>query len=304
MRFFFFTIACLSATAASAMQFPAQPLWALVNDADVIVIADVSLKWSEPFPETVEEFWVDRDHVSLSVRETLKGSAPAALVVDYSAGLICPAPPRYEVGRRVLAFLKQGTDGRFSTVGLSYGTRYPAESELDAFRTRIREAVALQSDPPVSDVDMIDWLIRTAAQPATRWHGIEPFGNYMRAGFGYSGKRDVQLADMLRPEQLEQLRRVFLLAPPDDDTLPMFLAALRNDRSREIDAAAIAAVGRMNASTTRSGSRPIAFALLLDRLGEKDLRTRYENASRSGLIDVDTAWTELRQRRPELFPRP
>lgn len=279
---------------AGAYPIPPQPLWNLVTGADVVVLATVGRKWRE-VPVDDEDAWRHAmDRVALAPIDVLKGTVTAEeLVVEYSADLSCPAPPHYQTGKRVLTFLRRTSGGRFAVLGLSWGTQYP-EDNFGAFKARIREALVLQSDPPVSEVDKVDWHIRTAAEPATRWDGLWPLVRSSRPDDDGPGIH-------MLPAQLRRLRKVFLSEKPSDGALGVFLMALARDHSKAVDAVAIAGVGAMDPSQTTGEERWLAMVALLKRLEEHDLLARLK----AGAVPIDAAWAEVEQRhRAPTRPKP
>lgn len=280
----------LGALRAEAYPIPPQPLWNLVDEAEVVMIATVGRTWRDALTDDDVKVWRDRDRVALTPIEILKGDVSGEAVVEYSAAMACPAPARYLTGKRVLTFLVRGPDGHFIPVGLSYGTVYPDDAGIDAFRTRIREAIALQSDPPVSNIDKVDWHIRATAHPATRWDGLWPLVHTE------TPEEESAIATRLLPAQRSALRRVFLKEAPHDATLALFLEALKSDHSKQVDAVAIARVGAMDPSLTRQNDRWLAVVALLDRLDEQELLADLKDDK----IDMGRAWyeTSLRHSQP------
>src|SRR5262249_57705503 len=77
-----------------------------------------------------------------------KGESPPELTVGFPGNLACPAPPLFNPGQRVLAFLAR-EQGGVVNVGLASGTRYPRTPEaVGAYRSAVREALALQDPWP------------------------------------------------------------------------------------------------------------------------------------------------------------
>jgi hypothetical protein len=155
--------------AATAPSFPIDPasLLQLYGDATVIVVAEV-----DPCGEHVSDrdsFW--EACAQLYPQETLKGSVPREpLHVRHAPGMICPAPARYSPGERVLAFLRWEPEKEaFFTCSLSYGTKYPDDDGLAAYRERINEVAAILE---VENADLrleqtVEWLVKCAEHEAT-----------------------------------------------------------------------------------------------------------------------------------------
>ncbi|MGD8376831.1 MAG: hypothetical protein PVF68_11870 [Acidobacteriota bacterium] len=224
------------------------PLWDLVDRSDRIVLAQVMEEIEVPPPDVDLEGAPSATVLGgpgslarLGVRETWKGTAGDEIRVVYNGNLICPAPPRYETGMTVIAFLRQTEDG-WRTVGLSYGTLYPAAGEVDDFREMVKEAVRLQGGPPTIS-ERRDWLVEAASRPGTRWHGLyELVPETDRLHSFYDPERKPAARTILSHDQLEKIARGFVDSPPTDRTLPMALAVLRPFRAPGLDEAAVSAV--------------------------------------------------------------
>lgn len=169
----------LLAPAAGAFPIPPQTLWELTRGADRVVLARVhhihpDRDEGDELDERYRRFRMDPGLAELEILDTWVGPAGDASVrVRYHPEWGCPAPPSYRDGERVLAFLRRGDgDGSFETVGLSYGTQYPADDELTALKERVLEAARLHALQEVPDRLRADWAVRAIADPATRWDGV------------------------------------------------------------------------------------------------------------------------------------
>jgi hypothetical protein len=157
----------------SAYPIPPQPLDKLTRESDLIVIARVVETTRE---ESRDESDFRSAIARLQITSVLKGSLSGQVVeVVYPADLGCPAPPRYEKGKTVLAFLTSNEQtGRFRTVGLSYGTKYGSRRELEVYSARIREFVEIEQQPDsaLRRQQLVEWFVRCAEEPATRREGM------------------------------------------------------------------------------------------------------------------------------------
>ncbi|MBZ4419406.1 hypothetical protein [Myxococcus sp. RHSTA-1-4] len=277
-------LAVLLAPLPQAEAFPIAPqtLWELTQKATLVVWADI--EGVEPLPPNPSgEKTVDLnagDVARLRVREVWKGATrPGELVeVHFNSGLVCPAPPRYEPGLAVVAFLTL-EGGRWRTVSLSYGTRYPtSHSEADAYREAVTRAHAIQeqwtqvraSGRTADDMAAArtSWQVLAAAHPATRWdgmYGLEPESDEDHFFYDLRRPRSAPLS----PAQREQLAKGFVEHPPLDRALPMMLATLRGQASVEVDRAAANALETLLAEEDPPHWAALAFALLRERHGEK-----------------------------------
>jgi len=208
---------------------PLQPLtlWELVERSDLIVLADV---------EGVDRLalgagagdW-NSAQARLRVAERWKGDGPAELTVPFPGNLACPAPPVFTPGRRVLAFFAR-EQGALANVGLASGTRYPRTPEaVNAYRTAVREAIALQ-DPwpsrPSSAAQRRAWQLRLISHPATRADGLPLL---------------LQPGVVWTDDERQVLARAFVDAPPVDDALPAMLRALEPLPDPAVTTAAVSA---------------------------------------------------------------
>jgi len=145
-----------------AFPIPPQTLWDLTLEAERVVVARV---------ETVK---IDEsgDLAVLRVIETWKGPFTEFIRVRFSSRMICPAPPRYVEGREVLAFLKASDEvaDSFTTVGLSYGSLYPAVEDRQAFWQLVHRLGS--ADDSTSFTMKKEWHVEAASRRATRWHGL------------------------------------------------------------------------------------------------------------------------------------
>jgi hypothetical protein len=268
--------------------YPITPvtLWDLLTGSQVVVLADVG---------AVTDCWAKDDEdppaachglrgdaiAMLRVREIWKktesvaDSDLASLLVRYEAHMICPAPPRYEPGKLVIAFLRQGGSG-WETVALSYGTLYPAVNEVEVYRSLIKEAQRLQASPPVPRQAQLDWLVVAASRRATRWQGIYellPRADSLHSSYDGDLERRTG-TEGLTSEQYQALARGFAEEPSTDRTLPMFLALFEGRPSHALDRAAMGAVERLLLEDKAPWWIGEALGPLLRRLGDSMVENR------------------------------
>lgn len=155
---------------ATAFPIPPQPLRQLCADSQLIVVAKV---------EQVVSF-TDKDGYTLSkallhISAMLKGDEHNEFAqVLFNPSMVCPAPPRYPEGSSVIAFLyREEGEYLFRTAGLSYGTKVLPENEAQIYIKRIREVLEIQKsdDSPAKEEQTVEWLVRCAEEPVTRWEG-------------------------------------------------------------------------------------------------------------------------------------
>jgi len=314
---------------AEAYPIPPETLWSLTQQAELVVWADVQEVLTLPAHERALAQKEDRasgDFARLVVREAWKGNARQGELLEvHWRPMICPAPPRYEKGLAVVAFLKRRA-GKWRTVAMSYGTRYPASNDdADAYR----RAVTLARDAQERSVDgsgnldaaRVDWHVRVSDHPMTRWdglYGLVPEGDSARSF--YDGRDRTPLA--LTGAQLELLARGFVERPPLDHALPMMLMALRGHVDVNVDLMAARAIETVLTLDGPPDWLPHAFELLRERQGDEKLASRkaltqderMERVSRDARPGSSTSrkgftrdWTRFKKRHqltPALLPLP
>ena len=321
LRMFGALIAVLFLVSLPALAYPISPvtLWDLVERSELVVLAEVTAV--RPVSHLPDAGWVWNSSVAtLKVVETWKGSGQSELEVDFPANMICPAPPVYDVGHRVLAFLAR-EDGRWQTVALSYGTRYPEDAaEVDAYRSAVVEALALQ-DParprPLALAKKREWQLRRAANPATRWdglYGLLPASDERHARYD----RRSDGTEALSSEERRILARGFIESPPVDSNLPVMLRALHEEKDPAVTEAAVSAFDAALSARHFPWWAEETLLLIRERLGRpkpqetedpiartfKDAATANWAAQASEVEQgVQREWFELK-RELHLTPRP
>jgi len=294
------TAAAFFGTAAAGLTYPIAPrtLWDLAAEAERVVlarVAEVSHRSGEDdFASSVAR---------LHVLETWKGAATPSVAVAFMEGFVCPAPDRYVEGETVLAFLESGEtraraisddgqrrtlagrwSGQWFTVGLSYGTLYPDPEAVPTLRQLVAEALQLQSHRSVRDRDRRQWLVRAAAEPATRWHGLYGLSRDTDSMHSFYDRRPPppDLAASLTLEERSTLASAFCKAPLLDHTVPMMLKILADHPDREVDLVAVAAVESALEEKTLPFWVQEAMPLVLGRFGEVAKGKRRERGEKDG----------------------
>lgn len=166
-----------SGFAATAFSYPIspRPLRKLIIESQYIVWGKV-IKTGTENPGKESYSW-DTNYALIDITEQLQGTLKRDTIkVYFSQGMICPAPGVFYDDEMVLAFL----DGRNKKAGyevhaLSYGVKHDL-SDIDYlhYKQRIAEMQELIRKKAASDCSpaIIDWLMKCAASPATRWDGL------------------------------------------------------------------------------------------------------------------------------------
>jgi hypothetical protein len=266
------------------------------------------LKVRRPTLERREPF-VDSEWANLRVLETWKGNAKiTAVVVPYDGFAMCPPPPHFRAGKRVLAFLFRDKGGSYRAWYAPYSTLYPTDDDVMPLRARVDEAIALQSDPLVSDADHIDWILRAAAHPGTRWQGLEglrPVYEESRP-LPPGNKPGLRLADRMQLAQRARLKQLFLEDQEVEHNLLSYLDALQEDPSFELTQAAARALDQVMA-----GPRPNTWVLdealgyILPRVGDQHVMVLAAySLAEEDLKKLKSIWQSAKKRHPEALASP
>src|SRR5215831_768336 len=155
---------------AGAFPIPPQTLRMLTNGSELIVSARV-----EKITLVKREDGFNTGIARLNILSIVKGAdVSQSIDVYYDADMVCPAPPHYKEGDTTLAFLKRSQDSPgYFTVGLSYGAKSLNNRGIEVYSARILELIEIeeQTDPNARRERLVEWLVRCAEEPATRWEG-------------------------------------------------------------------------------------------------------------------------------------
>lgn len=189
-----------------------RPLRKLVMESEYIVVGHVLETRSA---KQKDNSW-DRVIAKIKVIEVLQGSITEEIIeVPYPAGLICPAPPHYQKGTSVLAFLTKA-DGKYRTHALSYGSKTLSLPEIAIYKSRIQEMqqIVKIADPDTKFMETIEWLVKCTEHEATRWEGtfeLSPESDFM----SYYSRSEHELFRYLLSEDQRQRLRTALLETND-----------------------------------------------------------------------------------------
>jgi hypothetical protein len=254
-----------------------EPLWSLTSEADLILLAEVT----EIDALSGEEDDWGTALARLKVLETWKGARLARVEVAYPAGLVCPAPPQYLQGEKVVAFLSR-YEKQWHTVALSYGTLYPQGPELEDLRTMVGRAVSIQrstSTAQVKERRRLEWLVQAAALPGTRWHGLyelAPSSDRIRSYYDRSERPGSYL---LAPRHQRLLAEALVRTPRMDPTLAMMLRVLGDHEDSRVDQVALGALEGLLALEDPPWWATDLMWAVLARFGDRKLEARLEKFS-------------------------
>jgi hypothetical protein len=186
---------------------------------------------------------VNPDFIVLVVDDVLKGK-PGTRKIQMACwtGVICPAPPEFPIGRRILAFLDRADNGwDFLPHAASYSTKTLSDSEDDddddddVWLVRVREQLAIDriADDPERLAAQVEWLVRCAEDPITRWEGAYELGRSGDYMAEYDDSPDAGFAAHLSPAQKTRLLEALFRpkrAVQGDTCLEVLLAETRDPR--------------------------------------------------------------------------
>ncbi|MDD9947184.1 MAG: hypothetical protein OXU20_39460 [Myxococcales bacterium] len=237
-------VAVASAVAVTVSAWPtvsgARPsgsldLWDLTVAADVIVIADIERLESEDPARS------DPTRAVLRVQEVWKGQASPVVTV-HSRKLGCPASPRYEEGREVLAFLRGNGREPLTTARSSIGVVYLVPGARPAFRDLIRRAVAVlgqTTDEHALSRARLGWAVQAVVDPITRGKGLDVLSRSSRRT---RTLRRPDVPSTLPASVQGKLAQAIEASPTLDYNLVRTLNLLAGYPSSTIDSLAVAAV--------------------------------------------------------------
>jgi hypothetical protein len=146
-----------------------QPLRALHNKSELIVVAGVGRSLSVKSGVNNEMMKTE-----LEVTSVIKGNGKQSKVTVYNWGWgeDHRFPGGLKLGDQALFFLSRRESGDgFELSDYSYSVKKLAPADLSVYVERLNELNAMTKAGPVDDAAIVEWLMRCAEQPATRWEG-------------------------------------------------------------------------------------------------------------------------------------
>ncbi len=267
-----------------------QPLHELVAGSDLIAVVRPA-PWT-PIPPGASTF--QRVSVELHVEEVLRGlDSPASITTTHPLSS-CPAPPKYPEGERVLAFLVLDDERNGHTFGWSYGTKLLDPEALDVYGARIRELVALIDANPKqwrASPKFLDWLVRCAEEPATRWEGAYPIDPTGDRRYGNRlHERPPSFGHLLEAKQRARLAKALVVAPSIETGEMLLLHFLVEDPNPALDEFALARLPGLLEKDLYDARR--LMLLLAQRSGDEDawrMAREFEKRKRVDPASPETA---------------
>lgn len=200
-----------------------QPLRLLVEESQCIISGYVV----KIYPQNKDNPWGSMI-AQIAVLEKMQGSISADTIeVIFNNHIVCPAPPRYTANKHVLAFINSDKEGRYYTHALQYGAKTLTLPDIAIYKARILEiqAIIQLNDKVERYTQTVEWLVKCAEQPATRWEGSFELGMQSSLMVYYDKRYLNGFRKGLNETQRERLKAA-LLATVDIQNADFFLVDL------------------------------------------------------------------------------
>jgi hypothetical protein len=249
----------------------------LVQESEFIVTARVRAADAETKARVLsaENEWMGGyEVVVLEIDGLVKNDPGRTTIEQVNYLLICPAPARYVVGTRVLAFLDRREKGDgFETHALSYGAKTLDEEGLAVYLERIREQLAIEELPEDESrlARQVEWLVKCAEHPVTCWEGAYELarrGDFM-SSYDRRG-RHPDFARRLGSGQRDRLRDAFLRAQEFESGEQCLEELLRDDPDPRLLEWLVAELRAHHAEVEEESY--CTSASLIERIGRRDPR--------------------------------
>lgn len=181
----------------------------------------------------------------IAVLENLQGQIKKDTIeIEFSTGMICPAPDNYSDSTYVISFLDKNKDEKFETHALSYGSKTLRSEEIKIYKNRISEIQQILKikDENIQFDKTAEWLLKCAENPVTRWEGVAELS--MLSGFWHlhfcdehsflkKGVTKESCKNFLSTDQRNRYKKVLF----DSNELPEFNAIdlVYKDNESEVD---------------------------------------------------------------------
>jgi hypothetical protein len=152
---------------------PPQPLRRLYTESARIVVARVGK--SEQVKTEEEDSESRLMKTALEVSSTLKGETvePVVYLYHWTWGDEYQDPISEATSSdQLLLFLVRREDGDgYEIEDMTYGLKKLSDADLKIYVRRIEELAAIMKQDEPNQAEIVEWLVRCAEEPATRWEG-------------------------------------------------------------------------------------------------------------------------------------
>jgi hypothetical protein len=187
-----FIPARVSARSRCPVKMP-ETLLSLYRNSDAIYIAAFDKTVDGEITEDTAEYSTINVKMHFSISSTLKGESRKFFVREDEEYRYKNAEPQGEAeaeaeeseeidddygnpglqpGDTLLLFLKNGEEGEgLRLTDYRDGIKKLSREQISVYEARIRDLASIFSDKKISEAKIVDWLVRCAVDPATRWEG-------------------------------------------------------------------------------------------------------------------------------------
>jgi hypothetical protein len=158
-----------TALAAAACPIaPPTPLRMLYKGSERVVVARVG---NSEVDKTSTDDSLRR--TTFHITESLKGGhgENTLQVAHYTSYETPDFVGNFKKGDRLLLFLNRDENETYSVNDIRYGAKKLSDEDLKVYLDRIEELSALLLKEKPDDKEIVEWLVRCAEEPATRWEG-------------------------------------------------------------------------------------------------------------------------------------
>ncbi|HET8670554.1 MAG TPA: hypothetical protein VFM05_08005 [Candidatus Saccharimonadales bacterium] len=148
---------------------PPQPLRTLYKQSDLIVVASVGRS-----VVAQRDNWHALLRTDLAVSSFHKGQATDPIIYLYhrSYDESHDIAGRYKEGDALLFFLRDRKEGDgYEVDDYNYGAKQLSDADLRIYLDRINELASILGEGKPNHEQVVEWLVRCAEEPATRWEG-------------------------------------------------------------------------------------------------------------------------------------
>jgi hypothetical protein len=174
-------------------------------ESEAIIFGHVLYTYDNPQSKEYE----DKSIARIAVLEILQGEmCEDTILVPFNPAFACPANPNYVDNTFVIAFLDTSDDS-YTTHALYFGAKTLTKDEVEIYKARIYELQEIlnHTSQRWQFTELVEWLVKCAENPATRWEGtfdLSPKSSLMSY---YSGEAPKDFRNLLTLDQKERLKR-------------------------------------------------------------------------------------------------
>ena len=204
----------------------AEPLWALVHDADAIVLASVASIEDPSEPDALPR-------LHLNVVERWSGKPPHQLAVESTEDL--------HPGDVVAVFLVKAEGDGWNVYDVPEGLVNARQDDLEIYAARVKEAIAID-EKQEGRISRMEWLVRCAEHRVTRHEGVRELLPREIDDGDESDRLSIPPFELLTDEHRSRIAGGFVREPSVDAALPMLIELLGDYEDLRFEREVLAAI--------------------------------------------------------------